>query len=80
MLQELVHNGILVPPRPMPKGISLMIRGEPKPLNPEQEEMAIAWAKKIGTEYVARFGLYQKFHGRFQLRRWGWARRCAVQS
>jgi len=61
MLQELVHNGILVPPRPVPKEISLIIRGERRPLNPEQEEMAIAWAKKIGTEYVEDSGFIKNF-------------------
>jgi DNA topoisomerase-1 len=67
MLQELVHNGILVSPRPVPRGISLIIRGEPRPLDPEQEEMAIAWAKKIGTEYVEDSGFVKNFMRDFSL-------------
>jgi len=38
-----------------------MIRGEPRPLAPEQEEMAMAWAKKIGTEYVQDSGFINNF-------------------
>jgi DNA topoisomerase-1 len=60
-LQELIHNGIYVPPQPTPKGLSLMIRGEFGPLTPEQEEMAIAWAKKIGTEYSKDSGFCKNF-------------------
>lgn len=38
-----------------------MIRGELRPLTPEQEEMAIAWAKKIGTEYSKDSGFCKNF-------------------
>ena len=51
-LTQLIHNGVLVPPRPEPRGLVLTIRGQTVKLTPEQEEMALAWAKKQGTPYV----------------------------
>ncbi len=51
-LTQLVHNGVLVPPAPEPHGLTLTVRGKPTPLTPKQEEMALALAKKQGTEYV----------------------------
>jgi len=41
-----------VPDPPPPHGLVLTIRGEPVVLSPHQEEMALAWAKKLGTPYA----------------------------
>ncbi len=51
-LQQLVHNGIVVPDPPPYRGLTLIVRGERITLTPKQEEMALAWAKKQGTPYV----------------------------
>jgi DNA topoisomerase-1 len=51
-LTQLIHSGVLVPPAPEPRGLVLTVRGQPFKLTPPQEEMALAWAKKQGTEYV----------------------------
>jgi len=51
-VKQLVHNGVLVPEPPSPRGLVIMVRGEPVRLTPKQEEMALAWAKKQGTPYV----------------------------
>jgi DNA topoisomerase-1 len=53
MLKQLIHNGVVVPDPPPPIGLVLKIRGESVALTPKQEEMALAWAKKQGTPYVA---------------------------
>jgi DNA topoisomerase-1 len=47
----LEHNGIIVPKYEY-KGYSIKVRGKEKKLNPLQEEMAVAWVKKLGTPYV----------------------------
>lgn len=52
MLKQLIHNGILIPEPPVPLGLTLIVRGEPVALTPEQEEMAMAWARKKDTPYV----------------------------
>ncbi|MBN1659727.1 MAG: DNA topoisomerase I [Anaerolineae bacterium] len=52
MLTELIHNGVVVLDPPPYLGLVLKIRGEWFKLTPKQEEMALAWAKKQGTEYV----------------------------
>jgi len=52
MLDQLIHNGVVVPEPPAPQGLALTIQGEPVALTPKQEEMALAWAKKVGTPYV----------------------------
>ncbi|MGB9724618.1 MAG: hypothetical protein ACP5OO_11660 [Chloroflexia bacterium] len=52
MLNQLIHNGILVPEPPAPRGLVLTVRGRPVALSPKQEEMALAWAKKYGTPYL----------------------------
>lgn len=51
-LNQLIHNGVLVPEPPAPRGLVLTIRGRPVPLTPKQEEMALAWARKHGTPYL----------------------------
>lgn len=46
---QLRHNGVLIPEyRPM--GLSIRFKGEEIKLTPEQEEMAVAWAKKMDSE------------------------------
>ena len=52
MLEQLIHNGIIVPEPPSYRGLVIRVRGEPVQLTPKQEEMALAWAKKVGTPYV----------------------------
>src|SRR5512137_2942031 len=61
MLEQLIHNGILVPPDPPYYKLTLTIRGARRELEPRQEEMAIAWARKIGTEYVQDSGFCKNF-------------------
>jgi DNA topoisomerase-1 len=46
------HNGIAFPPDYVPRGLSITIQGRLVKLNALQEEMLMAWAKKIGTPYV----------------------------
>jgi DNA topoisomerase-1 len=61
MLNQLIHNGIVVPELPRYLELSLVIRGQERRLTPLQEEMALAWAKKIGTEYVQDPGFVRNF-------------------
>jgi DNA topoisomerase I len=61
MLTQLVHNGVLVPEPPAPSGLVIGIRGEPVALTPKQEEMALAWARKVGTPYVEDTTFAQNF-------------------
>lgn len=46
------HNGIAFPPEYEPRGLATTIQGQLVKLAPLQEEMLMAWAKKIGTPYV----------------------------
>ncbi|MCG3140299.1 MAG: hypothetical protein HDKAJFGB_01345 [Anaerolineae bacterium] len=46
------HNGIAFPPEYTPRGLAVTIGGALVKLEPLQEEMLMAWAKKIGTPYV----------------------------
>jgi len=52
MLEQLVHNGILITEVPIPAHLELTIRGQRRELSPRQIEMATAWARKHGTPYV----------------------------
>ena len=53
MLNELIHNGIIVAPPAAPRAhLTLTVRGRPMALDAKQEEMALAWARKVGTPYV----------------------------
>jgi len=52
LLQQLIHNGIVVPNPPPYRGLALQVRGQVIQLTPKQEEMALAWASKQGTPYV----------------------------
>jgi DNA topoisomerase-1 len=51
-LQQLIHNGVIVPDPPSPRGLVITVHGEQVALIPKEEEMALAWAKKQGTPYV----------------------------
>lgn len=46
------HNGVAFPPDYEPRGLIAIIKDELVQLEPLQEEMLMAWAKKIGTPYV----------------------------
>ena len=50
-MKQLIHSGVLFP-RYEPKGFNITIQGQPAVLSPQQEEMAVAWVRKLGTEYV----------------------------
>jgi DNA topoisomerase-1 len=52
LLYQLIHNGIIIAPRPTRNHLVLSIRGDARTLTPKQEEMALAWARKQGTPYV----------------------------
>ena len=51
-MESLIHNGILVIEPPLPRGLSISARTREIPLSQLQEEMAVAWVKKLGTPYV----------------------------
>jgi DNA topoisomerase I len=53
LLTQLVHRGVLVPDKPAYHKLTLRIRGAAVALSPEAEEMAVAWARKVGTPYVS---------------------------
>jgi DNA topoisomerase I len=61
MSSQFMHNGVIVPPKSAPRGLALTIRCESRALTPHQEEMAIAWARKIGTEYAQDSGFCKNF-------------------
>ena len=46
------HSGVLIPKPYETKGFHIKIKGEEIALTPHQEEMAVAWVKKLGTDYV----------------------------
>ena len=50
-IEKLKHNGVLIPVYE-PKGFTITYRGKAIKLTPDQEEMAVAWVKKLGTDYV----------------------------
>lgn len=51
-MESLEHNGIIVLKLPEPHHFEIIVRGERITLNQLQEEMAIAWVRKLGTPYV----------------------------
>jgi DNA topoisomerase-1 len=61
-MEHLHHNGILVSPRYKGKGLTIKVNEEKIKLTPEQEEMALAWAKKVGTPYVEDDVFAKNFH------------------
>jgi len=50
-MKHLIHNGVLVP-KYKSKGLHIFIKGTDVALTSEQEEMAVAWVRKLETEYV----------------------------
>jgi DNA topoisomerase I len=52
--ETLSHNGVSFPAPYVsdPRTNSITIKGKKIAMTPQQEEMAVAWAKKIGTPYV----------------------------
>jgi DNA topoisomerase-1 len=64
-MESLHHNGILVPVRYEGKGLTIKIKGKETKLTTNQEEMAVAWAKKIGTPYVEDKLFAKNFHKDF---------------
>jgi DNA topoisomerase-1 len=51
-MDTLEHNGILVIDPPQPHGLTIKVRERDIALSQLQEEMAMAWVKKLGTPYV----------------------------
>jgi DNA topoisomerase-1 len=51
-VKQLIHNGVLVPPRYQGKGFYVNLKGRKIQLNSEQEEMAVAWVKKLDTPHA----------------------------
>ena len=64
-MEQLHHNGVLVPPRYQGKSLTIKVKEEKIKLTPEQGQMALAWAKKIGTPYVEDPVFAQNFHSDF---------------
>ena len=61
-MESMHHNGVMVPPRYEPQGLSVKIKGEIHKLTPDEEERVVAWAKKIGTPYVEDPVFAENFH------------------
>jgi DNA topoisomerase-1 len=51
-MESLIHNGILVIDPSQPRGLTIRARNSEITLSQIQEEMAVAWVKKLGTPYV----------------------------
>jgi DNA topoisomerase-1 len=51
-MKQLIHQGVLIPKRYEPKGYQIKIKGQTRTLTPHQEEMAVAWVKKLPTDYA----------------------------
>jgi DNA topoisomerase-1 len=64
-MDTLHHNGVLVPPPYEGKGLTIKVKGKEIKLTVEQEEMAMAWAKKVGTPYVEDPVFAKNFHRDF---------------
>ncbi len=65
-MKQLTHNGVLVPKKPGFKNLHILVRGKRFDLTSEQEEMAVAWAKKLGTEYVEQSVFVKNFFDDFR--------------
>ncbi|NHJ33579.1 MAG: DNA topoisomerase I, partial [Asgard group archaeon] len=50
-IEQLIHNGVLISEIPYLE-LSIEINGKPHKLTPKQEQMAIAWVRKLSTVYV----------------------------
>jgi DNA topoisomerase-1 len=64
-MKHLHHNGVLVPPKYKGKSLTIKMKEKKIKLTPEQEEMALAWAKKLGTPYVEDPVFAKNFHRDF---------------
>ncbi|GAF86641.1 unnamed protein product, partial [marine sediment metagenome] len=64
-MKKLHHNGVLVPARYKGKNLTVKVKGKETRLTTEQEEMAVAWAKKAGTPYVEDKVFAENFHKDF---------------
>ena len=51
-METLAHNGILVLEPPLARDLKIVARGQEIILSQLQEEMAVAWVRKLGTPYV----------------------------
>ena len=51
-METLAHNGILVLEPPQARNLKIVARGQEINLSQLQEEMAVAWVRKLGTPYV----------------------------
>src|SRR4030067_1817186 len=63
-MKQLSHNGILIP-KYEPKGFHIFFKKRRIDLSPEQEEMAVAWVRKLGTEYAEDKTFIKNFFGDF---------------
>ena len=64
-MEQLSHEGVLVPPRYEGKGLTITVKGNRLKLTSEQEGMALAWARKVGTPYVDDRVFAKNFHRDF---------------
>jgi DNA topoisomerase-1 len=64
-METLHHNGVLIPAPYEAKGLTIKVKGKEVKLKAEQEEMAVAWAKKAGTPYVEDKVFAKNFHKDF---------------
>jgi len=64
-METLHHNGVLVPAAYEGKGLTIKVKGNEIKLTTEQEEMVVAWAKKVGTPYVEDKVFARNFHKDF---------------
>jgi len=64
-VNTLHHNGVIVPPKYKARGLTVRVKGQPVSLTENQEEMAVAWAKKVGTPYVDDPKFAENFHEDF---------------
>jgi DNA topoisomerase-1 len=51
-MESFQHKGIIVLKPPEPHHFEIVVRGERVVINQQQEEMAVAWVRKLGTPYV----------------------------
>jgi len=51
-MKKLTHNGVLIPKPYEAKGFTIRVKDKPLKLTASQEEMAVAWVKKLETDYV----------------------------
>ena len=51
-MRQFIHNGVLIPRKYESQGFRILVNGIKIDLTPQQEEMSVAWVKKLETEYV----------------------------